>query len=213
MHRPLGEPNTLTDYIHSFVLFFSLLNPFLMSIYMLGMIRNLPAITFNKALIHGSLISFVVFVLFAWGGEAIFSEYLQVRFEAFQIFGGIIFLVIGYRFVFEGADTIGDIRGGNAAGMIAMPFMIGPGTVSASVITGAKMSILGAMAVIGTTLFLTCTLLMLMKFAHDNLKVRHSDYIDRYVDIVGRISALLVGTIAIDMMISGIIRLITDFSI
>ena len=201
----------MADYIHSFALFFSLLNPFMMSIYMLGLIRNLPAAVFNKALLQGSLISYVVFVLFAWGGDAIFSEYLQLRFEAFQIFGGIIFLVIGYRFVFEGAETIGNIRGGNAAGMIAMPFMIGPGTVSASVITGAKIPLMGSIAVIGVTLALTCSLLMLMKFAHDNLKIRHSDYIDRYVDIVGRIAALLVGTIAIDMIINGIIGLIIDF--
>ena len=201
----------MTEYIHSFALFFTLLNPFMMSIYMLGLIKNLSASVFNKALIQGSLISYVVFVLFAWGGEAIFSQYLQVRFEAFQIFGGIIFLVIGYRFVFEGADTIGDIRGGNAAGMIAMPFMIGPGTVSASVITGSKIPLLGSAAVIGATLLLTCSLLMLMKFAHDNLKVKHADYVDRYVDIVGRIAALLVGTIAINMIINGVTGLIVDF--
>lgn len=48
-------------------------------------------------------------MLFAWGGEAIFSKYLNVRFEAFQIFGGLIFLVIGYRYVFQGADTIGEM--------------------------------------------------------------------------------------------------------
>lgn len=201
----------MTEYIHSFALFFTLLNPFMMSIYMLGLIKNLSASVFNKALIQGSLISYIVFVLFAWGGEAIFSQYLQVRFEAFQIFGGIIFLVIGYRFVFEGADTIGDIRGGNAAGMIAMPFMIGPGTVSASVITGSKIPLLGSAAVIGVTLLLTYSLLMLMKFAHDNLKVKHADYVDRYVDIVGRIAALLVGTIAINMIINGVVGLIVDF--
>lgn len=54
------------DAIHSFALFFSLLNPFLMSIYMLGIIRTSEAKTFNTALITGSLISFMVFLLFAW---------------------------------------------------------------------------------------------------------------------------------------------------
>ncbi len=101
----------LTSYLHAFALFFSLLNPFLMSIYMIGMIRNSEAKVFNKALIQGCLIAFIVFMLFAWGGEAIFSKYLNVRFEAFQIFGGLIFLVIGYRYVFQGADTIGEMRG------------------------------------------------------------------------------------------------------
>jgi multiple antibiotic resistance protein len=40
-----------------------------MSIYMLGIIRTSEAKTFNTALITGSLISFMVFLLFAWGGN------------------------------------------------------------------------------------------------------------------------------------------------
>ena len=75
-----------------------------MSIYMLGIIRNSEARVFNRALIQGSLISFVVFIIFAKTGEAFFHDVLHVRFESFQIFGGIIFLVIGYRYVFEGSQ-------------------------------------------------------------------------------------------------------------
>lgn len=78
---------------------------------MIGMIRHTETHVFNKGLAQGALIAYVVFMLFAWGGEAIFSTYLNVRFESFQIFGGLIFLVIGYRFVFQGADTIGEMRG------------------------------------------------------------------------------------------------------
>ncbi len=61
----------LSTYVHAFALFFTLINPFLMSIYMIGMIRNSEAKVFNKALIQGSLIAFLVFIFFAWGGEAI----------------------------------------------------------------------------------------------------------------------------------------------
>lgn len=133
----------MSESLHAFALFFSLLNPFLMSIYMLGIIRNSEARVFNRALIQGSLISFVVFIIFAKTGEAFFHDVLHVRFESFQIFGGIIFLVIGYRYVFEGADTIGVMRGAphHLAGTIAMPFMIGPGTISAAVITGIQLSL------------------------------------------------------------------------
>ncbi len=205
----------LTPYIHSFALFFSLLNPFLMSIYMIGMIRNSEAKVFNRALIQGCVIAFVVFMLFAWGGETIFSKYLNVRFEAFQIFGGLIFLVIGYRYVFQGADTIGEMRGApeHLAGTIAMPFMIGPGTISAAVVTGIGLPIGGAAVIIAFTLAITCSLLILMKFAHDHLRYKHAKYIDRYVDIVGRLSALLIGTIAIDMIITGIVGVIRDIPI
>ncbi len=200
----------MSDSLHAFALFFSLLNPFLMSIYMLGIIRNSEAKVFNMALIQGSLISFIVFIIFAKTGEAFFNEILHVRFESFQIFGGIIFLVIGYRYVFKGADTIGVTRGApsHLAGTIAMPFMIGPGTVSAAVMTGIKLNLFQTIAVIFITLFLTCSLLMLMKYLHDHLQHKHSNYIDLYVDIVGRVAALLIGTIAIDMIVNGITGII-----
>lgn len=55
----------MSESLNAFALFFSLLNPFLMSIYMLGIIRNSDAKVFNMALIQGSLISFIVFIIFA----------------------------------------------------------------------------------------------------------------------------------------------------
>ncbi|MCU4315197.1 MarC family protein [Acinetobacter bereziniae] len=202
-----------SNYIHSFALFFSLLNPFLMSIYMIGMIRHTETKVFNKSLAQGALIAYVVFLLFAWGGEAIFSSYLNVRFESFQIFGGLIFLVIGYRFVFQGADTIGEMRGTPAhlASTMAMPFMIGPGTISAAVVTGVSMSLVESAFLIAFTLFISCGILMIMKFGHDHLRYSHAKYIDRYFDIVGRLSALLIGTIAIDMIANGIIGLMNKY--
>ncbi|HCU1861304.1 MULTISPECIES: MarC family protein [Acinetobacter calcoaceticus/baumannii complex] len=199
-----------SPFISTFILFFSLLNPFLMSIYMIGLIRHTETRVFNKALIQGGLIAYVVFLLFAWGGEAIFNRYLNVRFESFQIFGGLIFLVIGYRYVFQGADTIGEMRGApeHLAGTVAMPFMIGPGTISAAVVTGMSMSLVEAAIVIALVLFLSCSVLIAMKFSHDHLRYSHAKYIDRYFDIVGRLAALLIGTIAVDMIVNGVTRLI-----
>ena len=43
-----------------------------------------------------------------------------------------------------------------------------------------------------------------MKYLHDHLQHKYSNYIDLYVDIVGRVAALLIGTIAIDMIVTGI---------
>ncbi|MCZ1178260.1 MarC family protein [Acinetobacter pittii] len=199
-----------SPFISTFILFFSLLNPFLMSIYMIGLIRHTDTKVFNKALIQGGLIAYAVFLLFAWGGEAIFNRYLNVRFESFQIFGGLIFLVIGYRYVFQGADTIGEMRGApeHLAGTVAMPFMIGPGTISAAVVTGMSMSLVEAAIVIALVLFLSCSVLIAMKFSHDHLRYSHAKYIDRYFDIVGRLAALLIGTIAVDMIVNGVTRLI-----
>jgi small neutral amino acid transporter SnatA (MarC family) len=53
--------------------------------------------------------------------------------------------VIGYRYVFQGQIPL-VMRGApeHLAGTIAMPFMIGPGTISAAVVTGIGLPIGGA---------------------------------------------------------------------
>jgi multiple antibiotic resistance protein len=202
LHRHLME-----DCLRSFLLFFALFNPFLMSIYLLDLIRGLPTPMFARVLVRGSFISACVFSLFAWGGETFFRDYLQVRFASFQIFGGIVFLLIGLRYVFSGAGAIGDLMRGTPAtiaGSIAMPIMIGPGTVSASVVIGTRLPFAGAVAVIFATLAVTVLLLVLIKVAHDRLKHRNAELTDRYIDLVGRMSALLIGTIAVDMIVTGV---------
>lgn len=193
-------------YLRSFLLLFALLNPFLMSIYLLDLIHDLRAGAFARVLTRGSFIAAVAFVLFAWSGDALFSRYLQVRFASFQVFGGVIFLIIGIRFVFEGVKAVRGLRGTaeHVAGSIAMPFMIGPGTLSASVVIGARHPMIGAIAVIGATMAATVTVVVLLKIAHDHLKEKNARLTDRYVELVGRISALLIGTFSVEMILDGL---------
>jgi small neutral amino acid transporter SnatA (MarC family) len=193
-------------YVASLLLFLALLNPFMMSVYLIDLITDLPRALFVRVLTRGALISGAVFVLFAWGGDAIFSDVLQVRFASFQIFGGIVFLLIGARLVLTGADAMRAMRGQpeHIAGSIAMPFMIGPGTVSASVVVGARLPVLHAIAVIAAALAITVALVTAIKLAHDFLKERNAGLIDRYMEVVGRVSALLIGTFEVDMIFEGL---------
>lgn len=196
----------LEAHFASALLLFALLNPFLMSVYLLDLITDLPGATFVRVLARGALISAVVFSLFAWGGDAIFSDVLHVRFASFQVFGGVIFLLIGARFVFSGADAMRSMRGQpeHIAGSIAMPFMIGPGTVSASVVVGARLPLADAVIVIFATLAATVALVAVIKLAHDYLKERNARVVDRYIETVGRVSALLIGTFAVEMIFEGL---------
>ena len=199
-------PFALEPHVASFLLLFALLNPFLMSVYLLDLITDLSRPVFMRVLARGALVSAVVFSVFAWTGDAIFSNVLHVRFASFQVFGGIIFLAIGVRFVFKGADALRTMRGQpeHIAGSIAMPFMIGPGTVSASVVVGARLPVLEAVLVVFATLAATVALVGSIKLAHDFVKSHNARLIDRYVEIVGLLSALLIGTFAIEMIFEGV---------
>ena len=197
----------MEPFLKSLALFLVLFNPFLMSIYLLDLIQDLDRLTFLKVLTRASIISGLVFSTFALGGEAIFTHVLQVEFASFLIFGGIVIFIIGLQMLFTGSKAIKKIRGGNPAhisGSIAMPFMIGPGTISASVIAGNTLTYPLALAAIVLSLLLTVTMLAALKQAFDAIKVRNADLLERYIDISGRAAALLTGTIGIQMLLQGL---------
>jgi len=197
----------MDPFLKSLALFLVLFNPFLMSIYLLDLIQEMDRTAFFKVLLRATMISGCVFIIFSLGGEAIFTDLLQVEFAAFLLFGGVVIFLIALQMMFTGSEAIKRMRGGDPAhisGSIAMPFMIGPGTISASVIAGKTLSLPMSIASIVLSLTLTVLMLMLLKQAFDTIKVRNADLLERYIDITGRAGALLTGTIGIQMIMQGI---------
>ena len=80
----------------------ALLNPFLVIVYLLDVVQKLDRGTFRRVLVRAVVIAAIVFCCFAIAGDAIFSGIVQAEFASFQIFGGIVFLLIGLQFVFRG---------------------------------------------------------------------------------------------------------------
>ncbi len=199
------NPEEMALTIESAVFLIVLLNPFLLSIYLLDLIEKLSFVQLGKVLFRASLISGTVFCAFAWSGDALLTRLLHVRFASFMLFGGLVFLLIGVRFVLLGGEAIRSLRGPaeHVAGSIAMPFMIGPGTVSASVIAGTRLPLVLAILSVLIALGVTSGAVLGFKVVHDVVKQRNEKLIERYVDVVGRLSALVIGTIAVEMILQG----------
>lgn len=193
-------------YVKSTTLMFVLLNPFLMSIYLMDLMQDLDGRTFFRVLTRAVLISGTVFAAFAALGDVIFTDMLQARFASFLIFGGIVFLLVGIRFVFSGSDSLRALRGSakHVSGSIAMPFIIGPATVSASILAGMRMPALLAVASIATALVLAVASLVALKWLLDVAHQRNEGIVNRYIDIVGRAMALVIGTLAVEMVLQGL---------
>ena len=196
----------MNDFIRSTALLLVLLNPFLVIIYLLDIVQKLPRKRFASVLMRGGLIATVVFCCFAMLGDAVFSNIIQAQFASFQIFGGLVFLLIGLQFVFRGPTAIEILRGEseNLAGAIAMPVFIGPGTISASVIIGEQHTILPACAAVLTAMVISVLIMIALKILHDYVRPRREPLVQRYVEIAGRITALVVGTVSVDMIMQGI---------
>ena len=196
----------MIEIVKSATLLLVLLNPFLLIIYLTDIVQKLEQKEFNRVLLRASMIASVVFCLFAILGDAIFVRFMQVEFASFQIFGGVIFLLIGLQFVFRGTAAIEILQGESKhlAGAIAMPVFIGPGTISASVIIGKKHDPILAIIIVVSMVLLCAAVLSLLKLFHDIVIPRKEALIQRYIEIAGRVTALIVGTIAIDMIMRGL---------
>lgn len=196
----------MTEFTSSALLLFVLLNPFLMSIYLEPLIRTLDRKTFGRVVARGAIISGGVFFAFALFGDAVFTDLLQARYAAFQIFGGVIFVLVGIRFIQGGAESINVFRGDpkHFGGAVAMPFMIGPATVSASIMAGGRLPPLLAMLAIAVALAGTTIALLILKAVFDRVNARNEALVNRYWEVTGRVMAIVIGTFAIEMILQGI---------
>jgi len=197
----------MESFLRAVLLFLVLLNPFMMAVYLLPLLREMTLRSLARVMTGGALIAGGVFLLFALAGDAVFNDVLQVRFAAFMIFGGVVFLLIGVQYVVQGSPAVERLLGGptgGAAGTIAMPFMVGPGTISASILAGARLFPVLAALAIALALALTVLGVLALKTLHDWVKARHESYVERYVDVAGRISALVLGTVAVEMILQGV---------
>jgi len=196
----------MNDFLRSVALLLVLLNPFLVIIYLIDVVEKLDRAKFTQVLLRAGLISVVVFWCFSILGDAIFSRVIHAEFASFQIFGGVVFLLIGVQFVFRGPTAIESLRGESEylAGAIAMPILIGPGTISASVIIGERHSPLTACAAVLTAVVISTLIMVALKWLHDFVRPRREPLIQRYIEIAGRITALFVGTVSVEMIMQGI---------
>jgi small neutral amino acid transporter SnatA (MarC family) len=85
-----------------------------------------------------------------------------------------------------------------------MPFLIGPGSVSAATMAGLKLTPIPAIGAVALALLLTSTSLIVLKIVFDAVRTRNAALTQRYVEIASRVSAMVVGSIAVEMLFSGL---------
>jgi small neutral amino acid transporter SnatA (MarC family) len=195
----------MTDFLRSSALLLVLLNPFLVIVYLVDLVEKLNREEFARVLARAGLIATIVFWCFSVLGDAVFANVIQADFASFQIFGGVVFLLIGLQFVFRGPTAIEFLRGDSEglASAIAMPILIGPGTISASVVIGKRHETLPACGAVLVAVAASILIMIGLKTLHDFVRPKREPLIQRYIEIAGRITALFVGTVSIQMIMQG----------
>jgi len=206
-HGKVGISFRVNDFLNSIAMLLILLNPFLVIVYLMELVQDLELKIFASVLIRGGIIATFIHTIFALLGDAVFAEILHAEFASFQIFGGIVFLIVGIKFILQGNEAIEILRGPaeHIAGSIAMPILVGPATVSASVMIGKTLppllAALGVFVAVGG-----CVIVIIaLKILHDRIKPRYETLVQKYIEIAGRVTAVIIGIYAVEMIMQGTI--------
>ncbi|MFP4055477.1 MAG: MarC family protein [Candidatus Brocadiia bacterium] len=196
----------MRELIGAAIPFLAILNPFALCLYLVGKMDELDTRSFRTVLLKASVLSLAVFALFAAAGDRLLVEVLGIHTEAMRIFGGVIFFAVGYGYATRGFQETVLLRGSldDLPSEIAVPFMIGAGTITQSVLLGKSYSLGLALAVIVLSMALTVAAVVCFKVIRDRVKAAHEAVFDRYVNILSRLKGLLIGAISTDMVVTSL---------
>ena len=191
---------------HSLIAFLAILNPFALCLYLAGVMQDLPSRDFYQVVLRAAGISLLVFIVFSLSGEDLLTDVLGVRTEAMRAFGGVIFFMVGYQYVVRGYRTTEMLRGSleELPSAIALPFMIGAGTITQAMLIGRLHGRISSVVILGLGMALAVAVIVAFKLLRDRVTGVREQVFDRYVNTLARANGLLLGSISTEMVVSGI---------
>ena len=189
----------------SLISFLAILNPFALCLYLAGVMDDLNFRDFIRVLTAASILSFVVFFVFALVGQPLLVDVLSVKPQALRVFGGVVFFVVAYNYVTKGYRAAEVLRGSleELPSAIALPYMIGAGTLTQAILIGKQNSPRPSIFVVFLGVA-TCFLVVAgFKLVRDHMRAAREHVFVRYVNILSRINGLLIGAISTEMILSG----------
>lgn len=193
-----------------FISFLVLLNPFALFVYLIPLKKERGMREFANIMLRASLISYVIYLLFALFGQNIF-RLLNIDFEAFRIFGGIVLVSLALSFILQGKKSMIATRGelSRIAAEIALPFIVGVGTITLSILIGEALSAIKATITIAAVMVVNFIMIYLLALARHLLKEDLKIVLDKNAEILLRINGFIVGAYGVNLIVEGLKNILT----
>lgn len=191
--------------IQSITNFLVLMNPVALYIYILPLKKVVGLRRFIHIVARATLISYVVYVAFALSGEKLFNI-LQIDFEAFRIFGGIVVTALSLIFILQGKKSMITTKGevNRIAAEIALPFMVGAGTIAISIIIGRQQGAVMASTIIFIVMLLTFIAICMLSLLRHWLRPKWKIVFDQNAEILLRLNGFVIGAFGVNLVVTGI---------
>ncbi|MCX2739051.1 MarC family protein [Pontibacter anaerobius] len=191
--------------------FLVMLNPFALFLYLKPVMSDLSEADFRAVFLKASVISFSIFVVFLLLGDVVFQKVFRINFESFRIFGGIVLFSFAYIFIVQGKKAFIQIKGDlhDLASEIALPFMVGAGTISLTVLMSEELQLWQGVLSLFLIMLINFGFIMGMKQIRRSMGSKKVQLaFDKNMELLLRINGFFLGAIGIDMVVTGITHLI-----
>ena len=187
--------------------FIVMLNPFALFLYLEPIRKDLDHKQFLIVILQASLISFFVCLIFFLTGDFIFNKVFNIKFESFRIFGGIIIFSYAYFYIVKGQKAMIMIKENldDLASEIALPFMVGAGAISLSILLSQKENYMMGTITLVIIFSANFLILFILKLFRDSIEKRKfRTAFDKNMEVLLRLNGFFIGAIGIDMVLSGL---------
>ncbi len=192
----------------SYVLaFLVMLNPFALFVYVKNVREELPDGDYYRVLIKACIQSFVIYAIFAVTGGLLFTHIFRINFESFRIFGGIVLFSLGLIIIIQGRRSVITLKGtlDDIASEVAIPFIVGPGSITVSIIIGKDFPTPFDIGIIALAMIINFYIVYIMsvmrkRLLHDGARKNFDKKLGLYL----RLNGFFIGSIGINMVVTGI---------
>jgi len=184
-----------------------MLNPFALFLYLDPVRKDLTHRSFMLVIFKATLISFFICVVFFFFGDVIFRRIFQIDFESFRIFGGIIIFSYAYFFIVKGQKALIIIKENldDLASEIALPFMVGAGTISLSILLSQKHPMGIGVLLLVIIFAINFLVIFLLKKFRDSIEGKKlKTAFDKNMEVLLRLTGFFIGAIGINMVLTGV---------
>jgi len=192
--------------LKSLVQSFAILNPIALSLYLAGVMEELDRRNFARVLAGACIIFLLAACAFALAGEALLVDWLGVCPEAPRTFGGTVFFIVAYDYIVKGYKAVEILHGSlsHLPSAIALPFMIGAGTITQSILVGKRHAPAASVGVTATGVAFAFLVVFGFKLIRGCLEGAREELFDKYANILARLNGLLIGAISTGIVVSSL---------
>lgn len=196
-----------------FTSFFTLINPLALMPVFMSMSSSMTTKQRNKTAFKATLISFIMLLIFAFGGQFIFS-FFSISIDSLRIVGGVIFFFVGFDMlqarlsrIKSSGETQEEFSNDIAITPLAIPMICGPGSITNGIVLMEDANSFGykVILVVGLTIVMLITYFVLLS---SSKLIKWMG--DMGIKVMMRLMGLIVMVIAVEFFFAGLKPIITN---